>query len=127
MIRLTGCTIPTNSPHTGHPPHGIQVHLFGHVAAFLEHQFSHFFAGAGGVVDAPMVGSMVGSLVVAEVAFVVVNTTGVACVAGVTVNNLIDCAFSFRLVTAHDVLKWLHHPLVKNVILRHPGVPSQVL
>ena len=30
----------------------------------------------------------------------------------------------FFLVLVHDVLKWEHHPLLKNVMLLHPGVSS---
>ena len=43
MIRLTGCTIPTNSPHAQHDEHSGQAHFFDHAAGCLEHQFLHFF------------------------------------------------------------------------------------
>ena len=33
-----------------------------------------------------------------------------------------DTALLFHLVLTHSVLKWLHHPLLKYVILLHPVV-----
>ena len=39
-----------------------------------------------------------------------------------TMIHLYAAAFLFHLVLVHGVLKWLHHPLLKYVMLLHPVV-----
>ena len=72
--------------------------------------------GAGVVAGARVVvGGGVGAEVLVKVTAVVI-----------TRNNLIDFALPTHLVFAHDVLKKLHHPLLKYEILWHCGVPSHL-
>ena len=39
--------------------------------------------------------------------------------------NRMEIAFLSALVALHSVLKWLHHPSLKNVMLRHAVAYSQ--
>ena len=64
----------------------------------------------GEVFEVPVV--LVGAVVIMVVAAVV----------AVIPLQRYDTALLFHLVLVHSVLKWLHHPLLKYVMLLHPAV-----